>query len=57
MTADYTCYRILDAMSGTAGPSTRQCRGRMVAGFDVVFRVPIVTCDVCGRVASAEVEA
>lgn len=54
---DYRCYRPVNAYTGTAGMSTAQCRGRMVAGFDVVSGVPVVTCDVCGRVALAEVVA
>lgn len=54
-TLGYQCRRnINQSGSGTFGIQTPQCRGRMVASFDVVHHVACVTCDVCGRVALAE---
>ena len=55
---NYQCRRPLSTTyGGNAGTSTYQCRGRMVATMHVATRTESLTCDVCGRLAAAEVLA
>ncbi len=52
----YECRRLL-AVNHSGGYGVPQCHGRMIATFSTITREPVVTCNVCGRVALAEPEA